>query len=468
MQRRAFLRTSGAAGLALTLPQSVVGSPSPSTALADESAPDAYEPLGHVEITGAAEAVVGDDGETTYLATTTGFATVDISDPEAPEILEDRSPIEVDGTPIDEILDVKVDGDRLAVAGPANQHPDDVFHGFVLYDVSDPADPVAVGDPYETGFHIHNCFLEDELLYVVANDESENPLVIFDVSDDEPEEIGRWSLIDHEPEWEDVFWLVRYLHDVYVQDEIAYLAHWNAGTYLLDVSDPSDPEYISHVSETDLEETRSLEPEEAQMGLPGNDHYSAVDDTGDLLAVGREAWATGGDEPDGPGGIDLYDISDPAEPDHRASIDAPHADDASYYGGEWTTAHNFELRDGQLYSSWYQGGVKIHDVSDPAAPAELAHWRDTDTAGFWTARVAEPGETFVASSTPLIPNADTEGGLYTFPIDMDLLETDESDDDTAESIPGFGALAGLAGGAVALEWLRRREVGAGDNHQDRS
>lgn len=451
MKRRAFLRTGVAGGVGVGLSGSVV---SPAAAAA-ETGSDGYEPLGRVEVTGAAEAVVGDDGETVYLAVTDGFATVDISDPSEPEILEERYPLEVDGRAFTEILDVKVDGDRLVVAGPANPTPEDDFHGFELYDVSDPADPVAVGDPYETGFHIHNCFLEDDLLYVVANGEDENPLVIYDVSDDEVDEVGRWSLVEHEPDWQDVYWMARYNHDVYVHDEIAYLAHWDAGTYLLDVSDPSEPAYVSRVMDTDLEEIGSLEDSDAQMGLPGNDHYSAVDDTGDLLAVGREAWETGGDEPDGPGGIDLYDVTDPTDPEPLSSIDAPDADDAGYYGGEWTTAHNFELRDGRLYSSWYQGGVKIHDVSDPADPEELVHWRDTDEAGFFTARVAVPGETFVASSTPLIPESNIEGALYAFPIDDD----DDPSEGFLESIPGFtgaAGVAGVAGGAVAFEWLRRR------------
>ncbi|APX98211.1 LVIVD repeat-containing protein [Natronorubrum daqingense] len=454
MQRRSFLRAGAGAGGSLLLSEALVSSSPAATAVAAESTPSGYEPLGRVEVDGATEAVVGDDGDTVYVAAADGFATVDISDPSDPEVLAEEFMLEVDGTPFREILDVKVDGDRLAVVGPANRTDEDVFHGFELYDVSDPAEPTVVAD-YETGFHIHNCFLEDDLLYVVANGEDDNPLVIYDVSDDEVDEIGSWSLLEREPDWEDVYWLARYNHDVYVHDDIAYLAHWNAGTYLVDVSDPSEPTYRSHVSDATLEESLELSDQDAQLGLPGNDHYSAVDDTGDLLAVGREAWETGGDDPDGPGGIDLYDVSDPDEPESLASIDAPAAGDATYDGGEWTTAHNFELRDDRLYSSWYQGGVRIHDVSDPAEPEELAHWRDTDTAGFWTARVADPGETFVASSTQLIPGADTEGALYTFSIDIDA-GTAES---LFEAIPGGGVTAGAAGitgGVVALEWLRRR------------
>ena len=453
MQRRAFLRAGGAAGIgvgaSLTVPGSVGASPTPVASLSAGATPTGYEPLGSVEVPGAAEAVVGDGGDVAYLATTDGFATVDVSDPSGPDVLAERSSIEVDGDPLTDVWDVDVDGGRLAVVGPAHRTSDDVFHGIVVYDVSDPADPVRVGQPHETGYHIHNCYLAEDLLYVVANREDENPLVVFDVSDDEPTEIGRWSLLEHEPGWADVYWRARYLHDVYVHEGVAYLAHWNAGTYLLDVSEPTDPEYLSRVMETSLEEQRDLADEDAQLGLPGNDHYSAVDENGDLLAVGREAWETGGAEPDGPGGIDLYDVSDPSAPERLASIDAPEADDESYDGGEWTTAHNFELRDGRLYSSWYQGGVTVHDVTDPAAPEALATWRDPDVAGFWTARVAGDGDVFVASSTSMIPETDTEGALYTFPTAVE----------PADPIPGLtgaAGVAGVAGGAIGLEWLRRR------------
>ncbi|THE64944.1 hypothetical protein D8Y22_10030 [Salinadaptatus halalkaliphilus] len=490
MQRRSLLRTAGCA-----LSVSAIARPDVSWRQGDTDG-DAYEPLGRVDVDGAAEAVVGDDGDTAYLATTTGFATVDVSDPADPAVLATERRLEVADVPLMEILDVTVDGDRLVVPGPANQGPDSIFHGFFCFDVSDPSEPALIGDPYETGYHIHNCYLDGETLYVVRNELTENTLEVFDVGDG-VEQIGSWSLLEHEPGWADIDWLARYLHDVYVHDDVAYLAHWNPGTYLLDVSDPSEPEYMSHVRETDLETQRERDDDEAQFGLPGNDHYAAVDETGDLLAVGREAWATGGDEPDRPGGIDLYDVSDPDDPEHRATIDAPRAIDESYAGGLWTTAHNFELRDGELYSSWYRGGVAIHDVSDPAEPVERARWLEPETAGFWTARVADPGSVFVASSTPVIPNSPTEGALYTVPIeageqadppsltDPDDLEvpdgvasepnaTDDGDATEASSqasddpstadaassddpMAGFTATgAAVAGGVVGLEWLRRR------------
>ncbi|TMT87654.1 hypothetical protein E2L06_14080 [Haloterrigena sp. H1] len=473
MRRRAFLDASGTAGLALTLSSAVIPSRASTTAAPPNGG---YEPLGQVPVTGAAEAVVG-EGAVAYVAATTGFAVVDVSDPAEPRVIAEERDIEIDGAPLTQILDLTVDGDRLIVAGPAESAgSSDLFLGFRRYDISAPEKPIAT-DAFETGFHIHNCFLEGDRLFVVKNMRSENRLVIFDVGGEEITQIGDWSLLDYEPGWRDIHWLGRYLHDVYVRDGTAYLPCWNAGTCILDVSDPTAPTVVSHVADTTLEAQREIDDfRDGVYGLPGNDHYVAVDDSGDLMAVGREAWTTNGADPDQPGGIDLYDVSDPTEPVHRGSIDAPRTADESYRGGIWTSSHNFELHDGRLYSSWYRAGVQLHDISDPTDPERLAWWRNPAETGFWTARVVSPGETFIASSTEAIPNTSLEGALYTFPDEAGtqadppslqppaewLGDDDPNDpsgnetDDGTDSSPGFTGVAGLVSGGVALEWLRRR------------
>lgn len=448
MRRRAVLRATGGACLSLGVAGCLFDSDS-------EDPAGSYEPLDRVSLEGAAEAVVGDDGETAYVASVDGFTTVDVTDPEdltvlteQKNLLEDENAGDAAGRPFLDILDLKVSADRLVVAGPANDGLGEVFHGFLVYDVSDPAEPVLAADPYETDYHIHNCFVDGDILYVAANNvpsgtgntgtsagntgaadtgggstasAPHNPLVVFDISGDEIEELARWSLLGYEPEWAGVDWLLRYLHDITVTDDLAALTYWNAGTYLLDVSDPTDPQLLTRLLETDLETQRGYDTDfeirDAQFGLPGNDHFAAVDDTGDVLAIGRESWDTDLESATGSGGIDLYDFTDPTDPAHRSTIEAPEGYDETYGGEPWTTSHNFELRDGHLYSSWYGGGVKIHDLSDLESPTELAWWREPTTASFWTARVIEPGETFVASSTAYTTADGPENALYTFPIE---------------------------------------------------
>ena len=411
MQRRAAIRL---AGLGVVGSAALYGT---SRAVDRRRATDAepYEPLGSVEIDGTTEVVTGDDGSVAYVATTTGYATVDLTDPTDPTLLADvRNPlVDHPAGPLREIYDVSVSGDRLLVVGPATDRVPGPRAALVV-DVSDPAEPIHLGT-FETDYHIHNCHLDGEQAYLCGNDFDRNPLVIVDIADPQsPEEIARWSLLAVAPEWEPVDPLLRYLHDVWVRDGLAVLPYWDAGTWLVDVSDPHEPTLISQFGHYEPDELAGLSSTEVrieQRVLPGNDHYAATDPTNSLLAVGREGWAVDRDDErlGGPGGIELYDISDRADPQQVGAVDPPESPDATK-GGVWTTAHNFELGEDRLYSSWYQGGMMIHDISDPADPQRIAAWRDPDTVSVWTAQRA--GDRVIASSMGL---RNATPGLWVFP-----------------------------------------------------
>ena len=383
-----------------------------------------WEPLGELAVRGAAETVLTPDGETAFLATGDGFAAVDLADPGHPTLLvreRDISPPRVEGV-MGGIYDVKYDDGRLLVAGPAG-YESGVFRGVALFDVTDPASPVAIGG-YRTTFPVHNCYLDGRYAYLTGNDGDTNPLVVVDVV--RGREVARWSVVDHDERWREVNVGLRTLHDVWVQGEYAYLAYWDAGTWILDVSDPTDPTYVADIGEQSVDRLARFEGPRAwriQREPPGNDHYVATDPGGDLLGVGTESWNSnfgeeettpGPDDPGGPAGIALYDVSDPAAPAHLATIDPPPTADPNY-NGVWTTAHNFDIADDRLYSSWYRGGVRVHDVSDPATPDELRHFRRSATTSFWTAQLAASSETVVATSFRNPADLDDPGVLYTFP-----------------------------------------------------
>ena len=518
MRRRAFLRGVGAAaGTAV----GVVAAGRASTRRA-AAHPGPYEPYGSIDIEGAREAVVGPDAEVAYLATTTGYATVDVSVPDAPELLADvRDPLaDREGGPLRVIFDVKLDAadpTTLVVAGPANPRRGAVA-GILVVDVSDPGMPAEVAF-HPTDFPVHNCYVADGLAYLTGNDGGRNPIVIVDL--ETGAEVGRWSVADVGDAWAAVPSGLRSVHDVYVAGETAFVALWDAGTWILDVSDPADPTVRGRVDVPDPEPLAGLSGAAVRRRAtlpPGNHHYVATDGSGTLLGVGRESWgrrvaddatatatpaadvaandsaptpAALAAAPDaefvgGPSGIDLWDVSNPGDPVPLSTIPAPATPDPTY-GGVWTTAHNFELAGGTLYSSWYRGGVKRHDVSDPGAPAEVSWWRDPAAASFWTARLAAPGDRegfFVASSMGI---DDVPGRLYTFPdhpgeqADPPGLlpsgtatprprygtatgtETDAAPTtapgagvDGGISAPGFGAAAGVGGVALAAWRLLRR------------
>ncbi|MFC7234598.1 LVIVD repeat-containing protein [Halosegnis marinus] len=408
MRRREALRLLGA-GAALTL-----------GGTAAARGQTALDPLGRLPLVGAKEAVVGADG-TVFVAVTDGFAAVDVSDPAAPTLLHENRNVlgDRENGPLRGIYDVKVDGDLLAVTGPANPGPR--LRAVVVFDVSDPTAPERVS-VHETGFFNHNCDIDDGVVALCGNDFDRNPLVTIDA--ETGEELGRWSVVEEEPAWGDVPFGPWQLHDVSLSDGVAYVAYWDAGTWLVDVSDPANPTAIAEVRGRPAEEyvdMASDERSEALLQPPGNDHFAAPNDDGSLVAVSAEGWDAGDDEADvRPGSLYLYDTSDPENATELAEIPAPETSDEGYNPpGVWTTAHNFDIAGDTLLSSWYRGGVRVHDISDPSAPRLTGAYRATDDASFWTAQYATE-EFFVAASRGEPrggPDTDAaSAAIYTFPL----------------------------------------------------
>jgi MYXO-CTERM domain-containing protein len=457
-----------------------------------------YAPLGRVQIRGSAETVVGDEGTIAYVAATEGFAAVDVSDPAAPTVLAERRELREDteaGT-MQQIYDVKVDGDRLLVAGPA-QPGTSGSKGVLVYDVSDPADPVKQGF-YGTDHYVHNCYLDGDVAYV-CNGSYGQEIEIVDVAADEPTKLAEWTPIDHEPRLEEVPRSSLTVHDVYVHDDRAYLPAWDTGTYVLDVSDPAEPTYVTSVSDYTVEEMTDLGRVDVLIP-PGNHHYARPSDDGSLLFVGRESWSyepEGKSAVGGPGGITIYDLSGSGEPTELSTIEPHPARDETYRSGTWTTSHNFDLVGDRLYTSWYQGGVKLFDVSDPATPEQLAWWRNHEDAAFWTAQAAG-NDAFVASTHTVPSQFAPFEGLFTFPdrageqedppsiptetptpgettpTDTPTPTATPTDSPTPTATPtdsptptanrvmgdGFGVLAGLAALGGAAWWRRRSRAGS--------
>jgi hypothetical protein len=477
MRRRDVLRvggwaTVGAVGAALT--GEAAAHPTPDGAGTERAGGGAahveggFEPLGRLPLAGAKELVV--DGDVAYVAATDGFATVDVSDPADPTLLAERRGLLADlpDGPLEMVYDGKAGGDYYAVGAPGRER-DGALNAVAVYDVSDPADPERVL-ARETEFHHHNLDVDGGTLYLCGNDGDRNPLVCVDV--DSGEELGRWSVVDADGRWGDVDPQLRELHDVWVEDGVAHCAYWNAGTWLVDVGDPTDPSPLTSLRGLDPDEQAAIDGEEAlrgaRFGLPGNDHFvrpwraapgatGAAESTDGLVALNEEAWGLEADAPASDlGGVELWDVE---RGERLGRVEAPPTEDATH-GGVWTTSHNFAFVGDYLYTSWYRGGVKLHDASDPTAPRAVAHWRDDATTDFWTAQRADG--CVVASSWRDHSREDpvANAAVYTFPTPDDLDSSDggshttddsnSTDDGTGAPTGGAGAGPGLFAGGTAL------------------
>ncbi|WP_135366189.1 hypothetical protein [Halosimplex halophilum] len=453
MRRREYLRSAvGAAGLA-----GIAGSALTATGSDDDASPssrttatptatagptetatatptgtdagDGYGPLASFDVSNdqggfqTTEAVMEPSGRYAFASRIDGFYVVDCQDPENPEVVGTYTGITASGgRSITGFYDIKYNQGRLMLATSAAA---EAFRGIAIYDVSNPLNPRPM-KTYETTYTIHNSDLHGEYAYLTTGRE----LDVVHVAPDQPESVAKWSPAEYDAGYGELSGSLLNLHDMYVQDERAYLAYWDGGAWILDVSDPASPEYVGHAAEyslSELQDVSGTDVYEYAMEPEGNAHYVQPDDDGDLLAVGGESWNLEGgvdddesDEEDlgGPSGIILYDIGDAASPERLTEIEPPQppeGETARRQGGYYTTSHNFEIAGDYLYSSWYRGGVKVHDISDPANPEQLAHYENGDRASFWTARVGVPGEFFIATSYVHPTERDGPGAFYTFP-----------------------------------------------------
>ena len=348
--------------------------------VAAERSGDGLRLFAEQEVPGALEAVT--QGRHVYVATGDGITVVDWSTPGRPERVG-----RVDATgPASGVLDVKVDGDVASMAH--NGGP-----GVTLVDVSDPADPREAA-LYDADAHVHNNFVADDLVYVGVNESGDSPfsrdrVEILDASDpDDPEKMGEWRLADAYPGYASGW--VSPLHDLYVQGDRAYLAHWDAGTVVLDVSDPTDPEPLARFGgdpQADEPPEEDGFPLERYLTNPGNAHYVQPSPDGDHVYVGAETFPQVFDEDpdtDQYSGIAVWNVSDIDTPEQVAYVSPPEE-------GGFRTAHNFDIAANRLHASWYRGGARVYDVTDPTSPTEEAVYRPDD-AFYWTA-VAERGFT---------------------------------------------------------------------------
>ena len=61
------------------------------------------------------------------------------------------------------------------------------------------------------------------------------------------------------------------------------------------------------------------------------------------------------------------------------------------------------------YFSWYAGGFRVFDISDPANPAELGHYIDAAGNNFWGVALAED-----QNGGRIVLASDRDYGLFIF------------------------------------------------------
>ena len=275
----------------------------------------------------------------------------DVTDPGA--IVKTDS-IQVDARSVN---DMKVSPDAryatMTREGASNRR-----NGLVILDLADPAHPKIASEVADHGLTggVHNAFPTETHVFALANGDK---YVILDVTDIyAPRYVGEYDHPDSR------------LHDVWVMDGLAYSAEWESGLVVVDVGDGrwgGSVEAPAFVSSYPLPTgaTHAVFP---YVSESTGKHYVFVGDeimnrrglAWEGPGAGRGSYQVPYDPETGMNGVPLatqgyiqiIDFSNPEAPEMVARYEVPE------YG-----THNIWVEDDVLYQAYYEGGLRIVDVS---------------------------------------------------------------------------------------------------------
>lgn len=285
--------------------------------------------------------------------------------------------------------------------------------GMAVYSLEDPFAPRPIGYFRSTGLGVHRVvWTGGDYAYVSAIPEGfdDRIFVIVDMRDPErPVEAGRWwwpgmhRAGGETPDWPAE---ARYAaHHALLDGDLAYLGFDDAGLVVLDVSDVSAPKQLATLQWDGCHSTHTCMP------LPGRGIVVVTDEeTKDRVARGERR-------------IRTIDVSDPTAPEVVGIMPSPGLEEFGQKGLRFGPHNLHENRPGSyrsaevVFATYFNAGVRVYDVADPAAPREIASWVPTAPAGFEAAQV---NDVFVADDGLIYVTDRVAGGVYVLEADAEL------------------------------------------------
>jgi hypothetical protein len=324
----------------------------------------------------------------------------DVTDPSKMVIIDT---ITVDARTVN---DVKVSEDgRVAVItreGASNRK-----NGFVVLDVTDPYN-VKITAEYNDDMTggVHNVFIYDNHVYAVNNGRKYDIINIEDPSN--PFRVGRYELDTPG----------HGVHDVWVEDGIAYSSNWADGVHAVDVGGVN----FNEKNRSKMKYNPFLAM--AGQGSPGNPvklggmsdrngHNHAAfpfisQSTDKFYIIAGDEW---GNQFGMAGGFHFLDFTNPKNPEDVAVYQVPEAG-----------SHNHWVHGDTLLASYYQGGLRIVDISGElmgdiySQGREIAFFLSSDPDGF---RVNRPNVWGTMPYKDLIYFSDMNNGLWAIKLEDD-------------------------------------------------
>jgi hypothetical protein len=143
------------------------------------------------------------------------------------------------------------------------------------------------------------------------------------------------------------------VHDLSIDNGIAYLNAWDAGFYVVDYTTPATPTQVGRWPNTPTKTSHSN-----WTTMAGGRH---------IALHGEEAYGAH---------LDIVDV-DPASSQFMQSF-------ATWKTRDYVSIHNLMAFGTKAYFTYYQDGVRVLDLADPAHPVQLGYYNTWDPQADYT------------------------------------------------------------------------------------
>ena len=321
---------------------------------------------------GTEEVWIHPNGKYAYLGTSGGgdrMYAIDISDPSKPVVTDS---VMANTRRVNDIMTTP-DGKTLVFT---REGAADRKNGLVICSLDDPAHPKPIAeftDGVTAGVHSAFVYRQEKFgTHVYLTNDGTGALHVLDISEpSKPKEVAQWRTTNR-PE------AGRTLHDVDVQDGLAYLSYWNDGLVVLDIGNgmaggsPSNPQLVSQFKYDLGTLYRDVEARHGPGYIRGTHtawrHKNYVIIADEVFPAGQVEGAKDAAAGRAFGRLQVLDVTDLKNPRSVA-----------WYEPEYGGVHNVWVAGDTLYLGAYNGGFHAFDISGElrgdlrAQQREIAH-----------------------------------------------------------------------------------------------
>lgn len=293
-----------------------------------------------------------------------GTSIIDVKDPKHPRIIA-----QLDVREGIHSHKVRVRGDVMLINYERYKAEKEAQGGLKIFDISNPARPREIAFFNGACRGAHRFTLDERYVYFSPEMEGYlgNIVMIVDLNDPaRPQEVGRWWMPGQwiaggeTPAWKGTD---HRCHHPMRRGNRLYVSYWHGGFVILDISDMSRPKLLSHL------DWSPPYPAPTHTTLPLSKkimdrHILVVTDeeVRDKLSPTPSAF------------LWVVDISEETRPIPISTYSVPY--DRAANPGIQFGAHQpaEQVYDNVLYVTWFSGGLRAVDISDPYIPREVGYY----------------------------------------------------------------------------------------------